>query len=185
VLGSAAAEPELARATGSPDEGLRGRAHYNLGAWSLGRALTATGPDSVRAHAARAVESNEEALRLTPGRLEARWNLEIAQRLLDSIDAADGRAGTESVDGSAESDRMVLSDDLREFEEASDPSNAPRQGADEAPADAGDADALSLPEAAEILAASRSDVAVMLGKLLTFEGRVRRPTRSGGASPRW
>jgi hypothetical protein len=185
VLGSPAAEPELARASRADDADLRGRALYNLGAWNLDRALDAAAPDSVREYAASAVEANKEALRLRPGRPDARWNLALAQRMLDSIDSADGRAGTESVDGSAESDQLVLSDELREFEDATDVSNAPRQGADEAPADSEDAGPLSLVEAAQILGANRLDASVIIGKLLTFEGRMRRPVRGATATPRW
>jgi len=182
-LGSSAAEQELVRATQADDERVRGSALYNLGAWALARALDAAAADSVREHALRAVEANREALRLEPGWPEARWNLDLAQHVLDSMDAAEGRAGPESSDGSAESDRLALDDDLRELEEASDPSNAPRRGSDEAPA-AGDADALALAEADEVLTSRRTEVSVLLGKLLTFEGRFR-PSRPAGATPRW
>jgi hypothetical protein len=185
VLAAAAAEPELTRATLGSDDAIRANAHYNLGVWGLARALDARSPDSVRAHAARSVESNKEALRLEPGRPDARWNLAIATRMLDSIDGADGRPGTESVEGSAQSDRLVLSDDLRELDQATDPSNAPRRGADEAPADPNGAPPLSLLEADRILAASSADGPAILGKLLTFEGRLRRSSQPAGAALRW
>jgi hypothetical protein len=184
-LGSASAESELARAAGADDERVRGSAHYNLGTWALGHALDETTPDSLRAHASRAVAHNREALRVTPGRPEARWNLELAQRLLDSIDAAEGRAGPESAEGSAESDRRALDDDLRELDDAAESSDAPPRGADEAPADRSGSEALARAEADAVLASRRSEPSVLLGKLLSFEGRFRPPLRSGSTLPRW
>ena len=183
-LGSASAAQELERATSTADPVLRAQALYNLGRWHLVRARDANASDSVRAHADRSIGANKSVLRLEPGRADARWNLALAQRMLDSINAESGRAGTESVDGAADSDQRVLSDDLREFEDDSEVTDAPREGTDEALAQGDEAAPLSALEAEGILAAD-VDRSVIVRKLLTYEGRVRRPARTGLASPRW
>jgi hypothetical protein len=187
-LGSPAAPSELGRATASDEETLRARAFYNLGLWHLRRARDLVASDSVRAHAVASADANKAVLRLEPGQPEARWNLALAQRLLDSVNADDGRAGTETVDGSNDSDDQVLSDDLREFEDPSDVDRAPRQGSDEALAQAEDAAALSPLEAEAILVAD-PDRSVIVRKLLIYQGRTqRRPlSRMPGtrSTPRW
>lgn len=185
ALGSDGAEPELARATVGEDVELRRQALYNLGVWSLGRALAAAQPDSARAHAGRAVDLNKDVLRLAPGHPGARWNLALAERLLDSLESADGRPGPASLDPSAPTDRLVPSDDARTLENVSDLRDAPRRGADEAPASADHGAPLSLLEAAEILERTPLDASAIIGKLLTFEGRFRRPLRTSPQIPRW
>ncbi len=181
-LGSPSAAGELERAAASPDSGLRVRALFNLGRLHLLRAREAPASDSARAYAGRSVDANKQVLRLEPGRADARWNLALAQRMLDSMNAESGRAGTESVDGSSDSDEHVLSDELREFEDDSEVNDAPRQGADEALAQADESTPLSEVEA--ILSAD-VDRSVIVRKLLTYEGRVQRRVRAGRASPRW
>lgn len=183
-LGSPAAAGELERAVAGSDSDLRVRALYNLGRLHLVRARDATASDSARAYASRSVDANKRALRLEPGRPDARWNLALAQRMLDSMNAESGRAGTESVDGAADSDERVLSDELREFEDDSEVTDAPRQGADEALAQADESAPLSVSEAAEILSAD-VDRSIIVRKLLTYEGRVQRRVRVGRAAPRW
>jgi hypothetical protein len=183
-LGSPAAPSELRRATESEDEALRARAFYNLGLWHLRRAADRVAADSVRSHALASADANKEVLRLEPGQPDARWNLALAQRLLDSINADDGRAGTESVDGTNESDDQVRSEELREFEDPSDVDQAPRQGSDEALAQAQSADALTTLEAEAILVTD-PDRSVMVRKLLTYQGRLQRRPFGARASPRW
>jgi tetratricopeptide (TPR) repeat protein len=189
ALGSPAAEPELLRAVaGERDDvfELRRRALYNLGVWNLERALAvAAAPDSVREHATRAVDANKDVLRLLPGDARARWNLALAQRLLDSLDAPEGRPGPESADPSSETDRLVLSDEVRELENVSEVTDAPRQGANEAPGSPGDLEPLSPPEAEAILGRGALDSSAIIGKLLAFEGRARRPFRTSPQLPRW
>lgn len=183
-LGSPSAAQELVRASSTADPDLRAQALYNLGRWHLVRARDADASDSLRAHADQSIEANKSVLRLEPGRPDARWNLALAQRMLDSINAESGRAGTESVDGAADSDQRVQSDDLREFEDDSQVTDAPREGTDEALAQGNEIAPLSTFEAAEILTVD-DDRSVIVRKLLTYEGRVRRPARAGLAGPRW
>jgi hypothetical protein len=187
-LGSPAAPAQLALATASEDDAVRGRAFYNLGLWHLHRARDVVAADSVRAHARASADANKEVLRLEPGQPDARWNLALAQRMLDSINADDGRAGTEAVDGSNDSDDQVSSEELREFEDPSDVDQAPRQGSDEAIAQALNADALTPLEAEAILVAD-PDRSVIVRKLLVYQGRTQRrpfrPPSETRARPRW
>lgn len=184
-LGSAASRGELTRASESADVELRARAFYNLGLWHLARARDVTATDSVRAYAGWSVDASKGVLRLEPGRADARWNLALAQRMLDSMNADDGRAGTETVEGSADSDERILSDDLREFEDDSEVTDAPQQGADEALAESDETDPLSVIEAEQILATDRLDPSIMVRKLLAYEGRASRRLRVGRTGPRW
>jgi hypothetical protein len=183
-LGSPSAAAELETVVTGPEAELRARALYNLGRLHLVRAREATASDSARADAGRSVDANKLALRLEPGRADARWNLALAQRMLDSMNAESGRAGTESVDGAADSDERVLSDELREFEDDSEVDDAPREGSDEALAQADESAPLSAIEAGEILSAG-VDRSIIVRKLLTYEGRVQRRVRVGRAAPRW
>ena len=183
-LGGPSAVSELERAVASPDTGLRVRALFNLGRLHVLGARKATASDSATAYARRSVDANKQVLRLEPGRADARWNLALAQRMLDSLNAESGRAGTESADGSSDSDERILSDDLREFEDESEVNDAPRQGGDEALAQTDESAPLSEVEAEAILSAD-VDRSVIVRKLLTYEGRAQRRTRVGRASPRW
>ncbi|MGE0160224.1 MAG: hypothetical protein AB7T31_12510 [Gemmatimonadales bacterium] len=187
-LGSPAAAPELRRAGASEDPTLRARAFYNLGLWNLRRARDAAPVDSVRAYALASADANRAVLRLEPGRPDARWNLALAMRMLDSINADDGRSGTETVDGSNDSDDRTLSDDLREFEDPSVVDQAPRQGSDEALAASDEPDPLSALEAEAILVAD-PDRSIIVRKLLTYEGRTQRrpldPRPGSRTAPRW
>jgi hypothetical protein len=183
-LGSPAAPGELARASASDSEVLRGNALYNIGLWSLRRARDVVAPDSIRAYAQASADANKAALRLQPGRPDARWNLALAQRMIDSLNAEDGRAGTETVDGTNESDDQVLSEQLREFEDASDVESPPRQGSDEALAQAEEPAALS-PLEAEAILVTDPDRSAIVRKLLTYQGRMQRRPFGRRAGPRW
>jgi hypothetical protein len=183
-LGSPAAPRELERAIASDDDALRARAFYNLGLWHLREAGNRVSSDSVRSHALASADANKEVLRLEPGQPDARWNLALAQRMLDSINADDGRAGTESVDGTNDSDDQVLSEELREFEDPSDVDQAPRQGSDEALAQAQDAQAMT-PLEAEAILVGDPDRSVMVRKLLTYQGRQQRRPFGPRTTPRW
>jgi hypothetical protein len=183
-LGSPAAPRELARASASQNEELRGDALYNLGLWNLRRARGMRASDSIRAYALASADANKAALRLEPGRPDARWNLALAQRMIDSINADDGRSGTESLDGTNEADDQVLSEELREFEDPSDSDNAPRQGSDEALAQAEEAAGLSLFEAEAILVTD-PDRSIIVRKLLAYQGRLQRRPFGRRAEPRW
>ncbi len=86
------------RATGAEVPGVRASAHYNLGWELLSRGVRpgSSALDRIDALEA-AVRENREALRSDPGADDARWNLEIALRLLetiaDSIEEAAGPTG--------------------------------------------------------------------------------------------
>ena len=185
ALDSTDAEVELARATvGGPRE-VQGRAQYNIGLVRLRRALDVADPDSVRSDAAAAIEANRLALRLRPGDADAKWNLAMAVRLLDSIDAFERRSGRELTDGAVEADvvtRSVNVPDPEEDERAEDP---PAEGEEETAAVASDEGPLSPEEAAEILGVSHLDPTDMLKKLLAIEGRGRSLFRRGTTSRRW
>jgi hypothetical protein len=182
-LGSPAAQRELERASGTADPTLRARALYNAGLFNLRRARDVLAADSVRAYASASADDNKAALRLEPGRSDARWNLALAQRLLDSINADDGRSGTESVEGTEDTDERIQSEELREFEDPSDVDDAPRQGSDEALAGA-DAAELSPLEADAILV-SDPDRSIIVRKLLAYQGRLQRRPFGSRAGPRW
>jgi len=183
-LGSPATAAELGRASESDEEELRVRALYNLGLWHLRRARDVVSTDSVRSYAMASADANKAALRVEPGRHDARWNLALAQRMLDSINADDGRAGTESVDGTNDTDEQVLSEELREFEDPSDVSDAPRQGSDEALAQSEETAGLTPLEVDAILVTD-PDRSVIVRKLLTYQGRMRPRPFGRPSGPRW
>jgi hypothetical protein len=183
-LGSPAAPRELARATGADDPVRRARALYNVGLFNLHRARDVVAADSVTAYASVSADANKAVLRLEPGRADARWNLALAQRLLDSINADDGRSGTESVEGTEDTDERVLSEELREFEDPSEVNDAPRDGSDEALAQAVDAAVLS-PLDADAILVSDPDRSIIVRKLLAFQGRLQRRPFGGRSGPRW
>ena len=167
---SAPGELEVAAASSVVD--VRARALYNRGLWSLRSALDDEAGDSVRVHAAAAVAANRSALRARPDHADTKWNLAIAQRLLDSIDAADRRSGRELQEGAVETDLVVRSENARDVEENEEiPEEAPREGEDEARAESDGESALSLAEADEILGRSHLDPSLIVQKLLALEGR--------------
>lgn len=185
ALDSADAELELARATTGGSREVSGRAQYNIGLVRLRRALDVSDPDSVRSDAAAAIEANRLALRLRPGDADSKWNLAMAVRLLDSIDAMERRSGRELTDGAVEADvvtRSVNVPDPEEDERAEDP---PAEGEEETAATVAEESALSMEEAAEILGTSHLDPTDILTKLLAVEGRGRSIFRRGATSRRW
>ena len=86
---TALAAAALERASRSLDPELRFRARFNAGWLALESALR----DSARANelAAGAVEAFKEALRLRPGDLDAKWNLELATRLRQATAGGGGQ----------------------------------------------------------------------------------------------
>jgi hypothetical protein len=210
-LGSAAAEGELlAAAEGWPlptaegeslaaDEGeslaneegaardaideVRARALYNAGLFSLRRALDGAEGDSLRMLATAAVDANRSALRVRPDHADTKWNLAMAQRLLDSIQAGDRDAGEESAESALEADEVMQSQNVLEVDEESElPEDAPMDGEDETRADLNDDGPMSELEAAEILTGSHYDPALLVRKLLALQSRGfwgRRPAARG------
>jgi hypothetical protein len=179
------AEDELARATLAPDPDVRGLAHYNTGVLRLDRALYAEVADSVRIHAAASVAANRLALRMRPDDNDAKWNLAMALRLLDSVSAQERRSGREITEGAVEADvvtRSVNVPDAEEDERAEDP---PAQGESETTVVLGDETPLSPDQAAEILGRSHLDPTLMLTKLLALESRSRFGRRPSRGARRW
>lgn len=185
ALDSAAAELELRRATPGGSREIRARARYNIGVVRLRGALEADQPDSVRADAAAAVEANRTALRLRPGDPDAKWNLAMAVRLLDSIETVQRRSGRELDEGAVEADvvtRSVNVPDPAEDERAEDP---PAEGEEETVAVVGDESPLPPDEAVEILGKTHLDATTILEKLLANEGRRRGLFRVRSGVRRW
>ena len=179
------AEDELARATLTSDPDVRGLAHYNTGVLRLDRALYAEVADSVRIHAAASAQANRLALRLRPDDDNAKWNLAMALRLLDSVSAQERRSGREMTEGAVEADvvtRSVNVPDAEEDERAEDP---PAQGESETTVVLGDETPLSPEQAAEILGHSHLDPTLMLTKLLALESRSRFGRRPSRGARRW
>ena len=184
-VGVASAATELATSTESVDAEIRVHGLYNLGLWNLVQAMEAESADSAMAYTLASVDANKGALRLDPGRPDARWNLAMAQRMLDSIASSDGRSGTESVDGVAQTDDLVRTDEARELQDESPVGEGPQEGEDETAAESEEFDPLSILEADDILGSGHLDASTMIRKLLAFEGRAQRRTRFGRTAPRW
>jgi hypothetical protein len=83
-LGAPGAFEELAAGTASDSERQRVRASYNLGLWSLIQSLVVPETDSILFYAANAVELNKATLRIDPDHENAKWNLALAQRVLET-----------------------------------------------------------------------------------------------------
>jgi hypothetical protein len=184
-VGVSTAGAQLAASTASPDQEVRVSGLYNLGLWNLEQAMAAEASDSARTYTLASVDASKGALRLSPGRADARWNLAIAQRMLDSIESADGRAGTESVDGTAESDELVRSDEVVDLQDESPVGDGPQDGEDETRAESDESDPLTILEADDILGSGHLDSSLMMRKLIAFEGRAQRRIRVGRTTPRW
>lgn len=184
-VGVSSAAQELAVSTESPDDQVRVSGLYNLGLWNLGQAMEAESVDSARAYTLASVDASKSALRLSPGRDDARWNLAMAQRMLDSIESSDGRAGSESVDGAAQADELVSTDEARDLQDESPTGDGPQSGEDETPAESDDVDPLTILEADDILGSGHLDSSTMMRKLIAFEGRAQRRTRLRRTTPRW
>lgn len=184
-VGLSSAAEELSAAAESSDPEVRIRGLYNLGLWNLVQANETGSTDSARVYTLASVDASKGALRLSPGRADARWNLAMAQRMLDSIESSDGRAGTESVDGVAEADELVRTDETRDLQDESPMGDGPQEGDDETLAESDLAEPLTILEADDILGSGHLDSSTMMRKLLAFEGRAMRRARLGRTSPRW
>jgi hypothetical protein len=79
------AEEFLWFATDMVDSAAIQRAHYNLGLLFLARAAAAPALELALAELTSSVGSGRAALRLAPGDDNARWNLAMAQYMLDSL----------------------------------------------------------------------------------------------------
>jgi|TARA_B100000508_G_scaffold136599_1_gene129817 hypothetical protein len=184
-LGSARAEEELALGVESNDNEVTKLALYNLGVSRLLRAVSAEHVDSMIIHARASVQANRNTLRLSPDQADAKWNLSMAQRLLDSIDAANRRAGRATAEGPVDPDELVPAENMLEGEEE-DPRQgfAPLEGDDESLAELSEEAPLPFAEAAEILGATRLDGAAIMRKLLALESRTRWGRQLGRVGPK-
>ena len=125
------------------------------------------------------------AIRLRPEDQNAKWNLAMALRLLDSIDAIARRSGREMAEGAVEADvvtRSVNVPDAAEDERAEDP---PAEGEEETVALAGEESPLSLEEAAQILGDSHLNATAILGKLIALQSRGRWGRPGSRSVRRW
>lgn len=177
------ARARLSRGAAAPDDQLRALAWYNLGVASLYAAMAAPGSDSALVHVVAAMEENRNALRLSPGREEAAWNLAFARRMLDSLDTG-GRRGVQA--GEAFSDAELTGDDTRAKGESGDIMAPPGMlGEEETVVDAESEQPLSLAEAAAILNGIRLDGELITRKLLGLASRSLWGTRSRTLGRRW
>jgi hypothetical protein len=85
ALGSPEAEEYLRLATELYDSAAMQRAYYNLGHLFLSRAEDALAPELAITQLVGAVNNGRMALRLDPGDEDARWNLAMAQHMLDAL----------------------------------------------------------------------------------------------------
>ena len=177
------ARARLSRGAVGPDDELRSLAWYNLGVASLRAAIAAPGSDSALVHVVAAMEENRNALRQSPGREDAAWNLAFARRMLDSLDAG-GRRGVQA--GEAFSDAELTGDNTRAEGESGEIMAPPGMlGEEETIVDPEGEQALSLAEAAAILNGIRLDGAPLPRKLLGLASRSLWGTRSRTLGRRW
>ncbi|MDE0359028.1 MAG: hypothetical protein OXN92_15015 [Gammaproteobacteria bacterium] len=177
------ARARLSRGAAGPDDELRSLAWYNLGVASLRAAIAAPGSDSALVHVVAAMEENRNALRLSPGREEAAWNLAFARRMLDSLDTG-ARRGVQA--GEAFSDAELTGDDNRAEGESGDIMAPPGMlGEEETVVDPEAEQPLSLAEAAAILNGIRLDGELITRKLLGLASRSLWGTRSRTLGRRW
>lgn len=177
------ARARLSRGAAGPDDELRSLAWYNLGVASLRAAIAAPGSDSALVHVVAAMEENRNALRLSPGREEAAWNLAFARRMLDSLDTG-ARRGVQT--GEAFSDAELTGDDTRAEGESGEIMAPPGMlGEEETVVDLEGGEALSPAEAAAILAAIRLDGELITRKLLGLASRSLWGTRARTLGRRW
>lgn len=177
------ARARLSRGAAGPDDELRSLAWYNLGVASLRAAIAAPSSDSALVHVVAAMEENRNALRLSPGREEAAWNLAFARRMLDSLDTG-ARRGVQA--GEAFSDAELTGDDTRAEGESGEIMAPPGMlGEEETIVDLEGGEALSPAEAAAILAAIRLDGELITRKLLGLASRSLWGTRARTLGRRW
>ncbi len=180
---ASAARARLSRGAASPDDGLRSLAWYNLGVASLRAASAATRSDSALVHVVAAIEENRAALRLSPGREEAAWNLAFARRMLDSLDAGN-RRGVQA--GEAFTDAELTGDNTRAEGESGEVMAPPGMlGEEETAVDLEGDEVLSPAEAAAILNGIRLDGELITRKLLGLASRAIWGTRARTLGRRW
>jgi len=172
--GAEGAFEELLAATSTESEQQRVHAFYNMALWSLIEALvTQAGTDSILYHAASAVEANKAALRIDPEHENARWNLALAQRVLETAAPEQGLMDPGSISGPDNIGDPVVTPAPMEL--------ADREGLEDVPV-VGEVETLAgddlLPlspaEANQILGTSHLDPSRIMSKMLVRESRQRR-----------
>jgi len=98
----------LRRVAATQDPATAQRAHYNLGFGQLMASETPSAPDSVIPELRAAVRSFRQALRLDPHDQDARWNLALAIRRLETLLPPGEDTGEES--GSESDDEVPMND---------------------------------------------------------------------------
>ena len=88
------AEPRLAAGRAAEDPEVRFRSEYNLGSLLLAEGLALADPVMAAQLAGEALLAFRGALRVDPDSDDARWNLAIAMRVLDSLEARAPGAAT-------------------------------------------------------------------------------------------
>jgi tetratricopeptide (TPR) repeat protein len=109
--GAPEAEDYLRAATEGVDSAAVQRGYYNLGQVLLSRMDDAAGLDEAIPLLTAAVDNNRAALRLDPGDEDARWNLALAQLLLDSLSTLaefDEPSSEEETDRAEPDEGMVI-----------------------------------------------------------------------------
>jgi hypothetical protein len=172
-LGAPEAFQELAAATFTESERQRVRAYYNMALWSLIQALVAPETDSVLVHAANAVAANKAALRLDPEHENARWNLAIAQRVLETAAPEPGLMDPGNISGPENIGDPVVTPAPMQLADREGLENVTVLGESETPA-GDDLEPLSPAEADQILGTSHLDPSRMITKMLVRESRTRR-----------
>lgn len=182
--GTAEASVSLSAAGGSTDTEVRAHSFYNLGLWHLTRALEAEAADSVLGHTLASVEASKEALRLSPGDPAARWNLAMAQRMLDSVRTDESATGSHATEGSSDAQEPTRSEEA-DVDEETPVGEGPKTGEQETPAASDDLGPLTPEQADGILGTGHLDAAPVMRKLLAYEGRAQRSARPGRTRSPW
>jgi hypothetical protein len=172
--GAEGAFEELLAATSTESERERAHAFYNMALWSLVQALvTQAGTDSILYHAASAVEANKAALRLDPEHENARWNLALARRVLETAAPEAGLMDPGSIGGPDNIGDPVVTPAPMQPAERESLEDVLAVGEAETPA-GDDLRPLSPAEADGILGTSHLDPSRIVSKMLVRESRQRR-----------
>ena len=171
--GADGALEELIAATVSESERQRARAFYNMALWSLVQALVTQETDSVLLHAANAVEANKAALRVDPEHENARWNLAIAQRVLETAAPEPGMMDPGTISGPDMIGEPIVSPAPMQLADREGLENVTVLGESETLA-GDDLSPLSPAEAIQILGRGHLDPSRVMSKMLVRESRQRR-----------
>jgi hypothetical protein len=159
-------------------------AHYNLGLWSLIQSIMSPTTDSVRFHAANAIESNKAALRLDPDHDAARWNLALAQRVLENSALEQGIMDPYDIPGPENIGERMETPDPMELANREGLENVPVTAESETLAGE-DLAPLSPLEADQILGRGHLDPSRLIMRMFRRESRSQRQRGYYGEGPLW